>query len=323
MQTISRFLRVGLPVFAISTAGVCQSNDRARELFEAGQHAAAKRELIAIQQTQGHNAEAAYLLGRIALIENHGNEAVRQMERAVELDNHSATYHAWLGNAIREVTPRAGKIRMALNARRMSKEWERAVQLDPDQIEARVALVQFYAMAPGPMGGSIGKARAQAAEVARRNPMRGALARGIIAEVEKNAAAEEAAYREAIVAAPDSSAGHFALATMLARNARAVDAFDVLERYAGRSPDDRWVLYHTGRVAGMSGEHLARGEAALTEFLARPPADAYVVFLAGAHYWLGQIASRRGAKEIAREHYEAALRINPHSQAKRALKELK
>ncbi|MEK7401785.1 MAG: tetratricopeptide repeat protein [Gemmatimonadota bacterium] len=300
-----------------------QTIDRARQLFDAGEHAAAKRELIAIHQARRDDAESAYLLGRIALIENDGDEAVRRLERAVELDGSKAAYHAWLGNAIREVTPRAGKIRMALNARRMRREWERALQLDPDQIDARAGLIQFYAMAPGVMGGSMDKARAQAAEIARRNAMRGALARGLIAEVEGNVAAEEATYRQAVIAAPDSSAGYFALANMLARTGRGDDAFAVLVRYAERRPDDRWVLYYTGRVAGVSGLQPDRGERALNQFLASPSVDANVVFLAGAHYWLGQIASKREMKDVAREHYRTALTINPYSPAKRALEEMK
>jgi len=222
------------------------------------------------------------------------------------------------------VTPRSSKIRMAFNARRMKKEWERAVELDPNQIDARYGLVMFYSMAPGAMGGSREKAREQVSEIARRNVMRGAIARGLLADVEKDVSAEEAAYKQAIAAAPDSSAGYFALGLVYARDGKAAEAFAILDQYVKRQPQDKRALYEAGRFAGTSGQQLDRGETALQQFLASPPADVPVTHIAGAHYWLGQIAEKRGAKDAAREHYRAALKINRHSQlSERALSALK
>ena len=62
----------------------------------------------------------------------------------------------------------------------------------------------------------------------------------------------------------------------------------------------------------------------MKQCLAGPPTDAHAPMLAGAHYWLGQISRKRGAKDAAREHYRTALTINPKSQAsQRALEALK
>src|SRR5439155_7703170 len=133
---------------------------------------------------------------------------------------------------------RASKIRMPFMARRMRKEWERAVELDPDQIEARFGLVMFHAMAPGIMGGNKDTAREQAGEIAKRDAMRGAMARGMIAEDEKNVAAQVGAYQDAIAAAPDNKAGYFALGTVHARAGKAIEAFATLDQYVKRQPDD-------------------------------------------------------------------------------------
>lgn len=40
---------------------------------------------------------------------------------------------------------------------------------------------------------------------------------------------------------------------------------------------------------------------------------------AEAAYYLGQIAERRGTTAVAREHYEAAVKLNPRSPARKAL----
>lgn len=312
-------IAIGLASFADA-----QSIEHAKQLFAGGQYAQAKTEFLSLQKANDRNAVAAYHLGRIATLETDGEEAIRQFERAVELEDGNALYHFWLGSALRDEAPRANAFQQPLMAKRMKKEMERAVELDPKQVDARFALVQFYAMAPAMMGGGIDKAREQAGELTKHNAMRGAIARGVIAEQEKNAAAEEMAYQQAITAAPDSSAGYFALGNTYVRAGKVVEAFATLDQYAKRRADDRSVLYQAGRFAGTTGQQLERGESALKQFLAAPPSDAQVTTLGGAHYWLGQIAEKRGAKDAAREHYRAALKINPKSQAsQRALDALK
>jgi tetratricopeptide (TPR) repeat protein len=313
-----------LTAITLVSSAAAQSIDHAKQLFDGAQYAEARSELRALQKADDRNAATAYYLGRIAAFDNDYDEAIRQLERAVKLEEGNALYHVWLGSAIAEAAGRASKFKQPFMARRVKKEWERAVQLDPNQIEARVDLVQFYTMAPGFMGGSIEKAREQAGEITKRNAVRGALARGMIAEHEKNAVAEEAAYQEAIIAGPDSAAGYFALSHAFARDGKAAESFAAIDQYVKRHPDDRWALYHTGRAAGTTGQQLDRGEAALQQFLGAPPSDAHATTIAGAHYWLGQIAEKRGAKDLAREQYRTALRINPNAQQpQRALEALK
>src|SRR5688572_1793019 len=147
---VIRVVLVG--AFVLASSASAQSIDRAKQLFDNARYAEAKTELLAAQKANDRNPVAAYYLGRIAMIENESDEAVRYFERALKLEEGNALYHTWLGNAIRDVTPRSSKIRMAFNARRMKKEWERAVELDPNQIDARYGLVMFYSMAPGAMG---------------------------------------------------------------------------------------------------------------------------------------------------------------------------
>ena len=309
------------PLFcALILASPAASIERAKQLFDTAKYAEAKTELLALQKS----AAAAYYLGRIATFDNDGDEAIRQFERAVELDDGNALYHAWLGNAVRDEAQHASAFKMPFMARRMKKEWERAVELDPAQLDARLGLVMFHAMAPGIMGGNKDTAREQAREIAKHDAMRGAMARGMLAEAEKNTAAEVAAYQEAIAAAPDDKTGYFALGSTYAQDGKATEAFATLDQYINRHPEDRSALYQAGRFAGLSGQQLDRGENALKEFLAAPPADAHPPNIARAHYWLGQIAEKRGAKDAAREHYRSALAIDPKSHApQRALDALK
>jgi tetratricopeptide (TPR) repeat protein len=326
MRSLRHCLRLLLPAaLALASSASAQSVERAKQLFDDAKFADAKSELLAVQKANDRNAAAAYYLGRIATIDNDADDAIiRLFERAVQLDDGNALYHLWLGSAVGDATQRASKLKAPFMARRVKKEWERAVELDPNLVDARTHLVGFYSQAPGFMGGSMDRAREQAVEIAKRNAMRGAMARGEIAEREKNTPAEEAAYQQAIAAAPDSAEGYVALADVYVRTGKASEAFATLDRYVKRSPNDRFAPYYVGRVAGASGEQLERGESALKQFLAAPPSDAYAPTIAGAHYRLGQIAEKRGAKDAAREHYLAAMKVNPKGQlAKRALEALR
>ena len=50
---------------------------------------------------------------------------------------------------------------------------EKAVEIDPDSVEARFALMEYYLQAPALVGGDITKAKAQAEEIAKRNTAEG------------------------------------------------------------------------------------------------------------------------------------------------------
>ena len=54
---------------------------------------------------------------------------------------------------------------------------ERAIALDPDDLDARTTLLQFLLQAPGIVGGSRDGAREEAREIERRDPRRGLMAR--------------------------------------------------------------------------------------------------------------------------------------------------
>lgn len=315
-------LVLGLGVLA-SGAGA-QSIERATRLFNEAKYAEAKAELITVQRANERVAAVPYFLGRIAMIGSDENEAIRQFERAVQLEDANALYHYWLGSALGEAAKRAGVFRAPLLARRVRKEWERAVELDPNQVDARFGLVGFYAQAPSFMGGSMDKARAQVSEIAKRHAMRGAMARGNVAQYEEKPEAEIAAYQQATLLAPDSVVAFAALADALVRAGKPDEAAAAIDGYARRRPDDPWAPYHTGRISGLTGVQIDRGEMALKRFLAAPTPDAPAPTIALAHYYLGKIAEKRGAKDVARVQYQTALKINPKSRlSQQALEALK
>jgi tetratricopeptide (TPR) repeat protein len=296
---------------------------RGAALFGAGDYAGAQRELEADLRRNEKDAAALYYMGRIALQQQRSSAAVDWFEKAIAVDDGNAEYHVWLGTALGEETQRASKFRQPFLARRLKSEFERAVSLDPRNVLAHYGLIQVYALLPGFMGGDMAKAHQQATELAALSPLHGHLAAGFLAQREKNFPLAEREYEGAISSAPDSTAGYLGLGALQQRLERWTDAFATYDRLLARRAEESSALFQIGRIAALSGQNLVRGEQSLKRWLAKPPKDAPVATMAGAHHRLGQIYARTSRRDAARAEYEEALRLNPKNEdARKSLAEL-
>jgi tetratricopeptide (TPR) repeat protein len=294
------------------------------QLFESGRTAEAKPLFAAVVARDPRDAEAHFYLGRIAMRASSLGEAIAEFERAVALDPRRSRYHEWLGNAYGSQARGANTLKQAGLARKMIGAWNRAVELDPDNIDARESRVQFYLQAPGIMGGSTDKALAEVAEIRRRNPYRGTLAAAAVQEHEKQYAAAERTYTDAIRAFPDSMGLRYRLGLGYQALKEWDKAFAVWDEMLRLRPAEAGALYQVGRTGALSGQQLDRAEQALRRYLAaqgRRPTDPPP---AAAHYRLGMVLERKGDRVAARAEYEAALQADPqHKDAKAALAKLR
>jgi tetratricopeptide (TPR) repeat protein len=271
---------------------------------------------------RAQSADDLIKVGRAQLDSNRADDAVKTFEKAVKANPQNPEAHFQLGRALGSIAQRASVLRQPFLAKRVQSEFEKTVELDANHLGGREGLLQFYLQAPGVMGGSVGKAREQAAAVAKLSALRGHLADANIANHEKDAAGAEKAYRAAAAEFPDSLNAVTPYVGFLANANRADEAFAPLDRYVAKHTGDRVALFWIGRTAAITGKQLDRGEQALRSVLAMPvtATDGPRVAQEAVHLRLGDIAARRGDKAKARASYEEALRINPKfEQAKRAL----
>jgi tetratricopeptide (TPR) repeat protein len=272
------FLRTVSVVTCLATAGLLQaaSFDEAQALYRAKRYAEARDAFELVAAAEPNNAAAAYHLGQLALMRNMETEAIKWFEKATALAPQSASYYQALGDAYGLAAQKAGLFSKPGLARRCRLAYEKAVELEPENISARYALFTFFRQAPAIAGGGLDKARTQAEEIRKRDVIRGTIALAELSVVEK----------------------------------KFDEAFAALVALRRSHPEAWDAAYQIGRTAAMSGQRLDDGEAALKDYLARTP-DEDEAPLWGAHWRLGQILEKKGDPAGARAEYQAALKLNP------------
>ncbi len=141
-------------------------------LFEHGQFAAAQQFFEAFISQYPTDPAGVYYLGRIAFESKQYDQASTWFEQAVQLDSGDSDYHRWLGRTYGQQAQHAGGEAFFL-ARKVKTHLEKAVELNPDNIEARFDLMEYYLQAPAFLGGDAAKAKMQAEEITKRNAAAG------------------------------------------------------------------------------------------------------------------------------------------------------
>jgi tetratricopeptide (TPR) repeat protein len=253
-------------------------------------------------------AEAYNLICRAHFELGAWDAGIPDCEKAISLAPDEGLYHLWMGRIYGEKADRAGFLTAMGLAKKVHGEFERSVELSPNNWEARTDLAEYYLEAPAIVGGGKDKARAQAALLAPLNPAMAHWVTGRIAEKDKEFAAAEREYRAAI----DASHGGARAWVNLAGFYRHLNRFDDMEqalRSMESSPLDRpaalvdgaGMLLRTGRSYPMAIELLRRYISSSNTVEEAP------VFK--AHCMLGDLLEKQGDHKAAAEEYRAALAL--------------
>jgi tetratricopeptide (TPR) repeat protein len=266
--------------------------------------------IAAMLKASPGSAEAHILQARLLLQQGKGDDAVDAASEAVDLAPDSAQAHYWLGNAYGYQITRVGTLSQGFMAPKLRDAFERAIALDPSLHDARSSLMEYYLQAPAIVGGSEEKARAQAAELARRDPPRGHYARARLAMHDKQPEVAAKAYLAAWEARPESVTYRMAAGLVLQETKQWDRAFDLYLAWTAEDPKAVAAWYQLGRTAALSGQKLDVGSAALRTYLTLPQAPGQPE---AHHAWyrLGQVQALAGDKAAARTSFGKALKGEP------------
>ena len=266
--------------------------DAARTLFnERGKSAEAQKAFEALAASDPKNADVNFFLGQLANRRDDPEKAVKHFEAAIAATPTEARHHHGLGDAYGRSAQKAGMLSKFGLAKKCVAAYERAVELEPANLDFRQSLFEFYRQAPGIAGGGVDKATAQAEAIKKI----------------------------------DANRGRFAFATLYVGEKKYAEALAQFDEVLKVSPDDYAALYQVGRLAALTGEYLDRGLASLRRCLELPvPNPANTPGHAAAHWRIGVILEKKQDVPGARTAYEAAVKLDPKfTPAADSLKKLK
>lgn len=319
-----RFVLIALCGTAVNVAHA-QCVPTTQKLLDDDKFDEAKAAVQVLLAKNDKDDAALHCMGRIYMEMDKPGDAIGWFEKAVSANEQLSLHHLWLANALGEQAPHTNKLKLPFLARRVKSEFDKAVRLDSSSIEARHGLIMYYSQAPGMFGGDMNKAKAQAIEIGKLNPMHGHIEMAVLLESkDKDSVSAEREFKAAVDAAPDSTLGYSNLGQFYRRQKRYDEAIAVYENMLKVKPDSPNAHLNIGYNLALSGEDLDRAEREVKDWLTTPPKSATMPNVSFAHYVLGLAFERQTKTDSARAEYQTAVSINPRNKdAKKALDALK
>jgi tetratricopeptide (TPR) repeat protein len=206
-----------------------------------------------------------------------------------------------------EKADRANFLAAAGLAGKVRGEFERAVQLDPKDLDARLDLAEFYLAAPGIVGGGEQKAREQAQAIATLNPARERWVYARIAEHKKDAATAEREYRQYIDLSKGDAEAWLNLALFLRRQNRLPEMEQTIVKLSQSPSHKSDVFFEAAEMLYRAGRSYPFATELLHRYFAAGPVEAAPAFK--VHYLLGQLLEKQGDKAGAAQEYRASLSL--------------
>jgi tetratricopeptide (TPR) repeat protein len=248
-------------------------------------------------------------LAIVGLIEDDPDKAIKYARKAIKKDKKNSRYHFMLANGYGMKAQRGG-FRAMFYGGKFKKECELAVEYDPENVQAHLALMSFYAHAPSIMGGGMEKARERAETIASLDAYYGHVAHAMIAKREEDFVAAESSYLAAAAVDSQNADGWSLLGTFYIDVERPADAVPVFERVRELVPDDLVAVYQLARARAEAGDDLAAAEEGFKAYIAAEdrPEEPEV---ASAHWRLALVYEGQGRYAEAMAELDEAIRLNP------------
>jgi tetratricopeptide (TPR) repeat protein len=248
------------------------------EIFEKKNYYGAKKFFGDYLKANPEHAEAFYYLGRIAMEEKDLELATEYFDKATDIDETNSDYFTWKGIAYVQLLSTVDFMRQGIYASKAMNALEKAVDLNPNNIDARMWLAGYYAQAPVFAGGSKEKTGEQYQAILNIDPT--------FVPAYINYGLTHTEFEE------------YDLALEYFRNALKYD------------PENYAIYLYIGKLSAESGKFASEGERALNTFIESAPEELQDS-MDEAWWYLGTIYLQVDDTENARKAYEKAIALNP------------
>ena len=249
---------------AMTVLGVLLSTQAAANeysvLLKTHKYAEVERIANAKLAQDAGNADALVAMSEVSLSESRTDEAVKLGERCVAAQPKASTCHVAYGNALGNKAMTAGMMAGMSYAGKVREAFKTAVELDPQNMDARFSLMMYYMQAPSIVGGGTAKAQALAAQTALVNPEAGKLMMARLDAADDKLAKAEAVALAMPVSANEAIAdGQRDLLNNLGYNylkeKKYADSERLYRESLKRFPDSEGAVYGIARVQQELGKH--------------------------------------------------------------------
>ncbi len=293
-------------ISVLTNSIIAQKLEQAITLFEKEQYKQASELLESISKSSKDYAKAQYYLGRITFNQEDYSESIDYLKEAVEYEE-SAENYTWLGNAYGRYTQNIGKLRQGVVAPKIKRNYEKALAIDPNKIDALDGLMEFYSQAPSMVGGSMDKAEEMAKRIVVLDKIRGYTALITVYQRQEKSDLAIEAFEQ--LAALDSRY-NFNLGVFYQNNQKFEKAFNLYDKMYQDDPTNTLALYQIGKTSAMWGEKSSEGIQALEKYLTIEVRENQPSY-AGANMRLAMIYENQGNLQKAAVLYKKAIDEDP------------
>jgi TolA-binding protein len=192
-------------------------------------------------------------------------------------------------------------------AKRVRMEFEKAVAINADNLDAMSDLAEFYIEAPSILGGGKDKAEQQAQQIARHDEAAAHWVRGRLAEKDKDLGTAEREYMAAVEVSHNQAGAWLDLASFYRRTEQKAKLENAVNKAVSADKKKTETLYDAAMVLYRAGRNFPLATMLLRSYLKNPDSDEAPAFK--AHYLLGSILEKQGDKKGAAAEYEATLAL--------------
>ena len=210
----------------------------AEQRLEAGEPDAAIQGLLPFETTQASDPRRTLLLARAHFAAERYAESIDFAQQTVDLAPDDAQHQLWLGRALSERVQRVPALQKLPLARRLHDAFRRAVELDPENPGAHLALARFYSEAPPMAGGDNDLAFHHIERLLELEPATGHRRKGLILERLKRLEEAESELRTSLELDATNAETLREFGLFLVRQDRKAEALPLLEQSLEIEPDE-------------------------------------------------------------------------------------
>jgi tetratricopeptide (TPR) repeat protein len=238
--------------------------ERARKLYNLTEF---DRSLKVLQEAPQKDAEIWELIGRNLYMQGEYKKASEALDKAAAADPENGEIALWLGRAWGRRAETSSPFTAPGHASKARQWFEKAVELNPKNIEALSDLFEYYLEAPGFLGGGLDKAERLAGRMGQLDAAEGYWANAKLAEKRKEFRSAEEHLRQAIAASPQRIGRFIDLAKFLAKQGRFQESDQNLAKAEKLAPNSPKVVYAKADLYVKHGRNLEVAKGLLQKYM--------------------------------------------------------